>query len=66
LTISSYAQDKTIKQAREGLMKVGTASCVIKRAGADFSVYIPDNHPDKGQKNAREVYCLILVPTIRI
>jgi hypothetical protein len=20
---------------------------VIKRAGADFSVYIPDNHPDK-------------------
>jgi hypothetical protein len=28
-------------------MKVEDYAVVIKRIGADFSVYIPDNHPDK-------------------
>jgi hypothetical protein len=49
LATSSYSQDKQTKQDREeGLMKVEELpAVVIKRIGADFSVYIPDNHPDK-------------------
>jgi hypothetical protein len=32
---------------------------VIKRIGADFSVYIPDNHPDKDVRRLEEkIYCL--------
>lgn len=58
LTISSYAQDKTMKQAREeGLMKVEELpAVVIKRAGTDFSVYIPDNHPDKDVRRMQEKF----------
>jgi hypothetical protein len=39
---------------------------VIKRAGADFSVYILIIILTKRQKNAREVYCYDIGMTIRI
>jgi hypothetical protein len=29
---------------------------VIKRIGADFSVYIPDNHPDKDVRRLEEKF----------
>jgi hypothetical protein len=35
---------------------------VIKRIGADFSVYIPDNHPDKDVRRLEEN----LLPTILV
>jgi hypothetical protein len=58
LAISSYSQDKQTKQDEEGLMKVeDLPAVVIKRIGADFSVYIPDNHPDKDVRRVRKI-CL--------
>jgi hypothetical protein len=58
LAISSYSQDKQTKQDREeGLMKVeDLPAVVIKRIGADFSVYIPDNHPDKDVRRLEEKF----------
>jgi hypothetical protein len=58
LTVSSYSQDKKMKQDREeGLMKVEELpAVVIKRVGADFSVYIPDNHPDKDVRRLEEKF----------
>jgi hypothetical protein len=52
---------KTNRRNREeGLMKVEELpAVVIKRIGADFSVYIPDNHPDKDVRRLEEkIYCL--------
>jgi hypothetical protein len=64
LATSSYSQDKQTKQDREeGLMKVEELpAVVIKRIGADFSVYIPDNHPDKDVRRLEEN----LLPTILV
>jgi hypothetical protein len=37
-------------------MKVEELPAVIKRIGADFSVYIPDNHPDKDVRRLEEKF----------
>lgn len=47
LTTSSYSQDKTEKVMKEGIMKVEELpAVVIKSAGDDFSVYLPDMNAD--------------------
>jgi hypothetical protein len=58
LATSSYSQDKQTKQDREeGLMKVEELpAVVIKRIGADFSVYVPDNNPDKDVRRLEEKF----------
>ncbi|MFT5714741.1 MAG: hypothetical protein ACI9WT_001305 [Flavobacterium sp.] len=57
LTTSSYAQDKTKKDYEEGIMKIEELpAVVIKRVGADFSVYLPDNHPDKDVRRMEEKF----------
>jgi hypothetical protein len=58
LSVSSYSQDKKMKQDKEkGLMKMEELpAVVIKRVGADFSVYIPDNHPDKDVRRLEEKF----------
>lgn len=58
MTVSSYSQDKTVKQDREeGLMKVEELPpVVIKRVGADFAVYIPDNNPDTDVRRLEEKF----------
>jgi hypothetical protein len=58
MTVSSYSQDKTVKQDREeGLMKVEELPpVVIKRVGSDFSVYIPDNNPDTDVRRLEEKF----------
>ena len=46
ITTSSYSQKK--QQKEEGSMEmINLPEIVIKRAGADFSIYIPDKNPDK-------------------
>jgi len=58
MTVSSYSQDKKVKQDREeGLMKVEELPpVVIKRVGSDFSVYIPDNNPDTDVRRLEEKF----------
>lgn len=58
MTVSSYSQDKTVKQDREeGLMKMEELPpVVIKRVGTDFSVYIPDNNPDTDVRRLEEKF----------
>lgn len=47
LTIPSYSQEK-MKKDKDGMVDIEELpAVVIKKAGEDFSVYIPDNHPDK-------------------
>lgn len=51
--LSSYSQKKTDKQ--EGRMDViNLPEIVIKKAGADFSVYIPDKNPDPNVRRLEE------------
>jgi hypothetical protein len=65
LTISSYAQDKTIKQAREGLMKVEELpAVVIKELELIFSLY-SDNHPDKEVRRMQEKFIATILVTIK-
>ena len=58
LTVSSYSQEKKTKQDKEqGLMKVEELpAVVIKRVGTDFSIYIPDNNPDKDIRNVQQKF----------
>jgi hypothetical protein len=57
LTTSSYSQDKTKKDREEGIMKMEELpAVVIKRVGTDFSVYLPDNHPDKDVRRMEEKF----------
>jgi hypothetical protein len=58
LTVSSYSQEKKTKQDKEqGLMKVEELpAVVIKRVGTDFSIYIPDNNPDKDVRNVQQKF----------
>ncbi|NGY35997.1 hypothetical protein FQU23_000530 [Flavobacterium sp. XN-5] len=58
LTFSSYSQEKKTKQDNEqGLMKVEELpAVVIKRVGTDFSIYIPDNNPDKDIRNVQQQF----------
>ncbi|MEZ7499239.1 hypothetical protein QO200_10875 [Flavobacterium sp. Arc3] len=57
LTVSSYGQDKTKKEYEEGIMKIEELpAVVIKRVGADFSIYIPDNNPDMDIRRLEEKF----------
>ncbi len=50
---SSYSQ----KEKEEGSMEmVNLPEIVIKRAGADFSIYIPDRNPDNSVKRLEEKF----------
>lgn len=52
---SSYSQKKTEKE--EGKMDViNLPEIVIKKAGADFSIYIPDDNPDKNVRRLEEKF----------
>lgn len=54
---SSYSQKKPQKEKEEGSMEmINLPEIVIKRAGADFSVYIPDRNPDKSVKRLEEKF----------
>ena len=47
LTFSSYSQDKVQTVTKEGVMKVeDLPAVVIKSAGDDFSIYLPDRNAD--------------------
>ena len=53
--ISSYSQKKPQKE--EGKIDViNLPEIVIKKAGADFSVYIPDKNPDGNVKRVQEKF----------
>ena len=53
--ISSYSQKKP--QREEGKIDViNLPEIVIKKAGADFSVYIPDKNPDGNVKRVQEKF----------
>ena len=53
--ISSYSQKKPQKE--EGSMEmINLPEIVIKKAGADFSVYIPDRNPDNSVKRLEEKF----------
>ncbi|MBA4276874.1 hypothetical protein [Flavobacterium sp.] len=52
---SSYSQKKNEKE--EGKMDIiNLPEIVIKRAGADFSVYVPDENPDQNVKRLEEKF----------
>ncbi len=52
---SSYSQKKTEKE--EGKMDIiYLPEIVIKKAGADFSVYVPDNNPDPNVRRLEEKF----------
>ena len=57
LSVPTYAQVKTKKNAESGLVKMEELpAVVIKRAGADFSVYIPDQNPDQKVRRMEEKF----------
>jgi hypothetical protein len=52
---STYSQKKTEKE--EGKMDViNLPEIVIKKAGADFSIYIPDDNPDQKVRRLEEKF----------
>lgn len=52
---SSYSQKKTEKE--EGKMDIiNLPEIVIKKAGADFSVYVPDDNPDPNVRKIEEKF----------
>jgi len=54
---SSYSQKKTTTDNQEGKMDViNLPEIVIKKAGADFSVYIPDKNPDPNVTRLEEKF----------
>lgn len=56
LTASSYSQDKT-KEKEVGIMRMETLpGVVIKRIGTDFSIYLPNDNPDKRVKMLEEKF----------
>jgi hypothetical protein len=56
LTAPSYSQDKK-KDADQGKMKIEELpGVIIKRAGKDFSVYLPDNNPDQSVRAVEEKF----------
>ncbi|WP_369752431.1 hypothetical protein AB3G34_10660 [Flavobacterium sp. WC2409] len=57
LTFSVYSQDKMKQDAEQGKVNVEELpAVVIKRIGSDFSVYIPDNHPDQDVRNMEQKF----------
>lgn len=54
-TASAYSQKKTEKE--EGKMDIiNLPEIVIKKAGADFSIYVPDNNPDRNVRRLEEKF----------
>jgi hypothetical protein len=54
---SSYSQKKPDTDKEEGKMDViNLPEIVIKKAGADFSVYMPDNNPDSDVRRLQEKF----------
>ncbi|MFV5696043.1 hypothetical protein ACM55G_11480 [Flavobacterium sp. LB3P122] len=52
----SYSQDQK-KDTVQGKMKITELPpVVIKKAGKDFAVYLPDNNPDKGVQAVEEKF----------
>lgn len=52
---SSYSQKKTEKE--EGKMDIiNLPEIVIKKAGSDFSVYVPDDNPDQNVRRLEEKF----------
>lgn len=57
LSLSGYSQDKMKQEAEKGKVNVEELpAVVIKRIGSDFSIYIPDNHPDQDVRNMEEKF----------
>jgi len=55
LTFSSYSQNT--KNQEEGSMKIeNLPGVVIKSAGKDFSIYLPDKNPDSAVRNLQEEF----------
>ena len=62
LSLSGYSQDKMKQEAEKGKVNVEELpAVVIKRIGSDFSIYIPDNHPDQDVRNMEEKFIAKLV-----
>jgi hypothetical protein len=56
LTFPSFSQVKKT-QEKEAPMKIEELpGVVIKRAGKDFSIYLPDNNPDKNVRNLEDKF----------
>jgi len=54
--VPSYSQKKT-ETKKEGEMDIiNLPEIVIKKAGADFSVYLPDNNPDPDVRRLEEKF----------
>ncbi len=57
LTVSSYSQDKQKKVSEKGNVKIEELpAVVIKRIGSDFSVYLPDRHPDANVRDLEQMF----------
>ena len=57
LATSSYSQKQTKTEKQEGRMDIiNLPEIVIKKAGADFSVYIPDKNPDPNVSRLEEKF----------
>jgi hypothetical protein len=57
LTTLSYSQVKTDEGPKNGLMSIeNLPGVVIKSAGKDFSVYIPDRNPDQNVRKLEDSF----------
>jgi len=58
LALPSYSQDDMMKkEAQEGPIEMEELpAVVIKRAGKDFSIYIPDNHADPNVRGLEQKF----------
>jgi len=57
VSTSMYSQKKPQQEKEEGSMEmINLPEIVIKKAGADFSVYIPDKNPDKSVRKLEEKF----------
>ena len=57
LATSSYSQKQTKTEKQEGRMDIiNLPEIVIKKAGADFSVYVPDKNPDPNVSRLEEKF----------
>ena len=56
-TTFSYSQKKPETDKQEGKMDIiNLPEIVIKKAGSDFSVYVPDNNPDTDVRRLEEKF----------
>lgn len=57
ITICSYSQSKESSTTHEGKVDIEELpAVVIKSAGKDFSVYLPDRNPDKSVRNIQDKF----------